>query len=189
MTPNRIHLVKDEFFKEFIEENDLKISEHEAHLYHVLVDKRLFSQRTRAKLSQTSLKKIQPNALKQMEANNYFKGATVFIVHDPTLKVEDKKEPVKPETPPAPNPDAKDENTEKSSIELRQETLSGLPNAELKELLSELTGEDVKGNPKKEILVDEIILAEYRKTYLEKFEEEPADNLTAEEIQKELASA
>ncbi|MEX0596914.1 MAG: hypothetical protein WD512_10480, partial [Candidatus Paceibacterota bacterium] len=180
--PNRIDAVKDRYFKEYLQKNNIQVIESEKHLFHLLVEYRLFRKNNGAKVSKISFKKMTPEALKQVESRNHFLGAIVSIIHDPTLKSEVKPIDVKKvESTDGSDQDENPEQSgdEKSSIEMRVETLNEETNDSLKAILNELTGEPIKGNPKKEVLVESIILAEYQKAYVERFETEPSDDMTA----------
>lgn len=188
--PNRIDKVQDEYFKEYLKENEIQIPEHEQHMYHVLVDFRLHSQKNGTKISKTNLKKLTPQAFNQLERTDHFKGAITFLLHDPSLK--DAKPAAKPlndenqslKDQPA-KTGAKEPVKEENSIsELEEKT-----NPELIAMLEELTGEKIKGQPKKAELIEQIEYAKAKALYVEKFEEEPADDLSIEQILTEVESA
>lgn len=85
VTPNRRHLIKDEFFAK--EYPDLMIPIHEQDKYHVIMESRVFHRTQGNKLSKSKVQSFAPNMWDFMvNKSQYFSGYTTFIVHDPTLE-------------------------------------------------------------------------------------------------------
>lgn len=91
VTPNRRHLIKDEFFSK--EYSDLTIPVHEQDLFHVIMESRVFHRTQGNKLSKSMVQSFAPNMWDfVLNKSQYLSGYTTFIVHDPTIAPADQSQ-------------------------------------------------------------------------------------------------
>ncbi len=76
--------IKDEYFRQLY--TDFKIPAIESNYYHVAVESRLFDPLSGKRLTAPKVSVFNPEMFASLESLGNFKGKTVVILHDPTLK-------------------------------------------------------------------------------------------------------
>ena len=82
---NNADHIDDEYFGEY---EGYEIRKHEQHLYHVVMEARLFDQRTGRRKSISRVQKFTEANFELVKNSNGFNGYTVHILHNPTVKVD-----------------------------------------------------------------------------------------------------
>lgn len=178
---NRADSLKDEFFKKFMDEKYPKgyeVKEIEKGYFHVITESRLFSRNNGQKLSRPAISMFNPQQFKTMVDNGAFRGKTTFILHNPELK--DKKNPTTIDE------SAQDQSDSKSGDDVPQKSISSMNKAELIQFIELKSGEDVDPKTTNDVLRDMAEFHEAKSEYIELFEDEPAEDMTTDDIKMEI---